>query len=125
MNHNSPLLEKVGDLLARTRNAMRKADAGGLIPRIAQELIAGGDAANSPELVSILRDLFAGNKLNLPLNADTAGDFKPEFASHAKDVLSGILTAAGQPGLALASRTAIDILKKKIDACGADRNATP
>jgi hypothetical protein len=124
LDHNSSLADKFGDLLARTRNAIKKSEAGGLIPRIAQEFLGGGDAGNAPELVSILRDLFTDNKLNLPLDSDSAGDFKPEFATQAKNVLSGILTAAGKPGLAFATREAIDILKKRIAACGADPNST-
>jgi len=116
VDNTTPFRDKINSLLERTLNASKKAESGGLLPRIAKELI--GDANLSPELVPILQELFAQEKLNLPLNADKADDFKPEFASHAASILSGVLTAAGQPGLALASRAAIDLLKSRIDACG-------
>jgi len=118
MDHTSPLREKIDNLLERTLNASTKAEPGGLFPKLARELIGGGDASLAPDLVSILQDLFAQQKLDLPLAALKAKDFKPEFASLASTVLGSMLTTAGQPGLALASKAAIKLLKSRIDACG-------
>jgi hypothetical protein len=118
MDHTSPFREKIDNLLERTLNASTKAEPGGLLPKLARELIGGGDASLAPDLVAILQELFAQQKLDLPLAALKAKDFKPEFASLASTVLSSILTASGQPGLASASKAAIKLLKSKIDACG-------
>jgi hypothetical protein len=122
MDHTSPFREKIDNLLERTLNASAKAEPGGLLPKLARELIGGSDASLAPDLVSILQELFAQQKLDLPLAALKAKDFKPEFASLASTVLSEMLTTAGQPGLALASKAAIKLLKSRIDACGVLRS---
>jgi hypothetical protein len=118
MDHRSAFREKIDHLLERTLNASAKAEPGGLLPRLARELLAGGDAALEPDLVAILQELFTQQKLDLPLAALKAKDFKPEFANLAATALGSVLAGAGQPGLALASKAAIKLLKSRIDACG-------
>jgi hypothetical protein len=122
MDHKSPFRDKINDLLERTLNASTKAEPGGLLPKIAKELIGGGDAAVTNDLVSVLQELFAQQKLDLPLAALKAKDFKPEFANLASTALTEILTSAGHPGLAVASKAAVKLLKSRIDGCGVLRN---
>ena len=124
MDHRAPLVEKLSDFLARATNASDKAAPGGLLPKIADALLGSGNAGAKTEIVGILRDLFSLNQLDLPLDAIKESDFKQEFATKAGDVLSLILAGAGSPGLALASKVAIKILKSRIEACGADKNSS-
>ncbi len=124
MDHTSPLLDKLGDFLGRARNARAKAEPGGLLPKIVDVLIDKGDASTKPDLTSILHDLFSLNKLDLPLEAIKEGDFKKEFAKTATDVLTSILASAGSPGLAIASKAAIKILRSRIEACGVDKKSS-
>jgi len=124
MNHQSLPGEKFRAFLNRTINANSKAEIGGLFPKIAESLIGGGDASKKGDVTAILRDLFALEKLDLPLDANKEGDFNDGFVTQASALLSGILTKAGRPELAIASTAGIELLRKFIESsCGQDTTA--
>lgn len=118
MNNQSPLPAKINHLLERVVDASNKASAGGILPKLAQDLIGSGDLKLVPALTAVLQELFVQGKLDLPQGAATANHVTPAVVNQATAALSAALTAAGHPGLAAVSAAAIDLLKSKISSCG-------